>query len=245
MLDGRPMDWDLQLQVALIDDAIWEGGAEAVAEAIRAIREKFGAETSQPQERFPEHEPKSVHHLIENRIIAIAGLQGLAVQISDAIAQYHTETGANALPDAFEPLADMPSLLNTVAASLRGIPNSGEATSATVQKLREENGRLNAKVAELEHELQKLRSLDPKAASAGELANLFSFLKKTSLVGGLVSALWVLSGDDLGAKQRYENLIADWSFVQGLVKGQVLPPKGLPQTQVEKSLRPVARPGRA
>jgi hypothetical protein len=104
---------------------------------------------------------------------------------------------------------------------------------------------LNAKVAELEQELQKLRSLDPKTASTSELTNLFSFLKKTSLVGGLVSGLWVVSGDDLGAKQRYENLITDWGFVQDLVQGEVSHPQGLPQTQVEKSLRPVVRPGSA
>lgn len=40
MLDGTPMDWDLQLRVALIDDAVWEEGAGAVAEAIRAIQLK-------------------------------------------------------------------------------------------------------------------------------------------------------------------------------------------------------------
>jgi hypothetical protein len=91
------------LQVALIDDAVWDQGAEAVAEAIERIRENFGAEISLAQDRFPEHEPKSVQHLIENRIIAAASLRGLAAQISDAVEQYHAETGANALPDAVMP----------------------------------------------------------------------------------------------------------------------------------------------
>lgn len=41
MLDGTPMDWDLQLQVALIDDAVWDKGVEAVAKEIERILVKF------------------------------------------------------------------------------------------------------------------------------------------------------------------------------------------------------------
>lgn len=44
MLDGQPMSWDLQRRVALIDDAIWEIGPEAVAEEIAKIRAKFDLE---------------------------------------------------------------------------------------------------------------------------------------------------------------------------------------------------------
>lgn len=35
------MDWELQRQVALIADAIWEAGLEAVAEEIEKIRAKL------------------------------------------------------------------------------------------------------------------------------------------------------------------------------------------------------------
>ncbi len=38
MFEGIPMDWDLQLQVALIDDAVWEDGPKAVAQKIARIR---------------------------------------------------------------------------------------------------------------------------------------------------------------------------------------------------------------
>ncbi|WP_139792632.1 hypothetical protein [Pseudophaeobacter leonis] len=44
MLQGTPMDWDLQLQVALIDNAIWEAGPETVAKEISRIRAKFELE---------------------------------------------------------------------------------------------------------------------------------------------------------------------------------------------------------
>ncbi len=43
-LDGKPIDWELQRRVALIDDAIWEAGPEAVAEEIEKIRAKFDLE---------------------------------------------------------------------------------------------------------------------------------------------------------------------------------------------------------
>lgn len=44
MLTGKPIDWNLQLRVALIDDAIWEAGPEPVAKEIERIRAKFELE---------------------------------------------------------------------------------------------------------------------------------------------------------------------------------------------------------
>lgn len=44
-LDGKPLDWELQRRVALIDDAVWEAGPAAVAREIEAIRAKFDLET--------------------------------------------------------------------------------------------------------------------------------------------------------------------------------------------------------
>ncbi|MFV1459353.1 MULTISPECIES: hypothetical protein [unclassified Phaeobacter] len=43
-LDGKPLDWDLQRRVALIGDAIWEAGPEAVAAEIERIRSLFELE---------------------------------------------------------------------------------------------------------------------------------------------------------------------------------------------------------
>lgn len=44
VLEGTPMDWDLQLQVALIDDAAWESGPESVASEIMRIEAKWELE---------------------------------------------------------------------------------------------------------------------------------------------------------------------------------------------------------
>lgn len=40
-LDGKPLDWELQRRVALIENSIWEAGPEAVANEIEKIRAKF------------------------------------------------------------------------------------------------------------------------------------------------------------------------------------------------------------
>ncbi|WP_209598133.1 hypothetical protein [Ruegeria sp. HKCCSP351] len=43
-LVGRPLDWDQQLRVAQIDDAVWNIGPRAVADAIERIRARFQVE---------------------------------------------------------------------------------------------------------------------------------------------------------------------------------------------------------
>lgn len=43
-LDGKPLNWELQRRVALIRDAIWEAGPEAVADEIEKVRNKFNLE---------------------------------------------------------------------------------------------------------------------------------------------------------------------------------------------------------
>ncbi|MCF6433678.1 hypothetical protein [Leisingera sp. MMG026] len=44
MVDGQPLPWELQRRVALIDQAIWETGHEAIAKEIEKIRAKFNLE---------------------------------------------------------------------------------------------------------------------------------------------------------------------------------------------------------
>ncbi len=50
MWHGAPLDWDLQTQIALIDDTIWEQGPEAVANKIREIEDAYW------EERLPQAE---------------------------------------------------------------------------------------------------------------------------------------------------------------------------------------------
>lgn len=234
-LDGKPLDWELQHRVALIDDTIWHQGPEAVAQEIERIKAEFTAQ--HPQEpRFPAFEPNDLRPLIQNRIIATASLQGLAVQISGAIEQYHSDTGANALPEALSPLQDMPALINAVTNTLGGIQQPDNVSPETEQALRAEIGRLNAKVADLERKLSAL-SAEIESLPRSEKGKVFSLLRNTALLGGLVSGLWAMSGDELGARARYENIITYTNDIRTLLMKE-----GLPQTQVETSLRPRTRP---
>ena len=235
MLAGQPLDWELQGRVVLIDEKIWEQGPEAVAEEIERIKGEFAAQ--RPQEpRFPAYEPNDLRPLIQNRIIATASLQGLAVQISGAIEQYHADTGANALPEAFSPLQDMPALMNAIAQTLGDIRQPEDVSSETEQALRAEIGRLNAKVADLEGKLSAL-SAEIESLSRSEKGKVFSLLRNTALLGGLISGLWAMSGDELGARSRYEKIVTYTNDIRALLMKE-----GLPQTQVETSLHPRTRP---
>ncbi|WP_411352433.1 hypothetical protein PNH50_05190 [Leisingera aquaemixtae] len=237
-LNGDPLDWNLQRQVALISVEKWKSGPEAVAAEIERIRAEFSVQPS-GKERFPKHEPKSVRHLLENRVIASACLQGLAAQVTQSIERFHAETGANALPEALEPLTALPALLLAVNSTIEKAPSVAPPASETEDQLRAEIGRLYAKAAELESKIFGLEAVLaglPKTERKG----ILHLLAQTALWGSLVGGLWMLSGEDADLRDRYENLIERKEQIRILLMRE-----GLPQTQVEKSLRPAERPGRA
>lgn len=237
-LTGDPLDWNLQRQIALISVEKWKSGPEAVAAEIERIRAEFSVPPS-GKDRFPKHEPKSVSHLFENRIITSASLQGLAAQVTQSIERFHAETGANALPEALEPLTALPALLLAVNSTIQEAPSDRAIASETEDQLRAEIGRLNAKIAELECKLSGLKSV-VEGLPKTERKGLLHLLAQTALWGSLAGGLWVLSGEDADVRDRYENLIERKEQIRILLMRE-----GLPQTQVEKSLRPAARPERA
>ncbi|UWS06886.1 hypothetical protein [Phaeobacter inhibens] len=237
-LDGKPLGWELQRRVAEIDNVIWETGPEAVAVEIERIRAEFSGQPS-GEDRFPKHEPKSVSHLFDNRVIASASLQGLATQVTHSIERFHAETGANALPEALEPLTALPALLLAVNSTIQKAPHEGTIPSETEDQLRAEIGRLNAKIVELEGKICGLEA-DIASLPHAERKGIIQLLTQTALWGGLASGLWILSGDDVDLRKRTENLIERKEQVRSLLMQD-----GLPQTQVKKSLRPVPRPNRA
>jgi hypothetical protein len=205
-LDGKPLDWEVQRRVALIDDAIWEQGPEAVAEEIKRIKGEFATQR-QKKPRFSAFEPNDLRPLIQNRIVATASLQGLAVQISGAIEQYHTDTGANALPEALSPLQDMPALMNAIAATLGDIRQPDDVSPESEQDLREEVGRLNAKVAELEKKLDKAQSAKPSPFTDALKKQLGSSLGDWKLYAAICGTALMLNSDDGTLRHGWENLI--------------------------------------
>ncbi|KIC35447.1 hypothetical protein [Leisingera sp. ANG-M7] len=223
-LKGSPLGWGLQCQVASIDEKVWDAGPEAVAAEIERIRAEFKAPPS-GKERFPKHEPKSVSHLFENRIIASASLQGLAAQVTQSIERFHAETGANALPEALEPLTALPALLLAVNSTIQDAPSDRAIASETEDQLRAEIGRLNAKVAQLENELQKASISKPSVFSDAFKRQLGTSLGDWKLYAALCTGLWFVSGDAEGTQRRLENI----SHYRDMIFGEVSSPsKGVP-----------------
>ncbi|WP_152612470.1 MULTISPECIES: hypothetical protein [unclassified Leisingera] len=218
-LDGKPLDWKLQQQVAMIDNDIWQAGSKEIDAEIERIRADF-AKPQNVKDRFPKHEPKSVSHLFENRVIASASLQGLAAQITHSIERFHAETGANALPEALEALAALPALLLAVNATIQAAPLDGAVASETEDQLRAEIGRLNAKVAQLENELQKACSAKPSVFSDAFKKQLGTSLGDWKLYAALCTGLWFVSGDAEGTQRRLENI----SLYHDMIFGEVSSP---------------------
>ena len=84
-LDGVPMNWELQRRVALIGNAIWEAGPEAVAEEIERIRAEWLAEQL-PQAERVEFNPDSGKFFVTPIEVAKPDLLGATLnQVSDAL----------------------------------------------------------------------------------------------------------------------------------------------------------------
>ncbi|WP_366663130.1 hypothetical protein [Leisingera sp. JC11] len=226
-IDGKPLNWNLQRRVATeISDATWDAGPEAVAAEIERIRAEFGA-LHAGKERFPKHEPSSVNHLFENRVIASAGLQGLAAQVTYSIERFHAETGANALPEALEPLTALPALLLAVNSTIQEAPRDRAIASETEDQLRAEIGRLNAKVAQLENELLRASAAKPSVFSDAFKKQLGTSLGDWKLYAALCTGLWFVSGDTEGTQRRLENI----SHYRDMIFGDVSSPSKAASTR--------------
>ncbi|MBT54490.1 MAG: hypothetical protein CMF72_13960 [Mameliella sp.] len=203
MVRGAPMDWELQRRVALIPQEVWEAGADAVAGAIAEIEAAWEAERQAIEPRWPDFEPRHVTHLFENRIIVSAGVSSLSATIRQEFERFRAETGLNETPEMFAPLEALPRRLDRISDILTKM----EQSDATEQALREEIGRLNAQVANLEAELAKAKA-DCEALQRSSWKTVAAWtIGGANLFGVLATALWTVSGDEVGAQQRLETLV--------------------------------------
>jgi len=85
MLDGQPMDWELQKRVALIPDADWEKGPEHIARKIEEIESTFLAEKLPQAERI-EFNPETARFRAVPIPVEKADLLGATLsQVEDAL----------------------------------------------------------------------------------------------------------------------------------------------------------------
>jgi hypothetical protein len=202
-LNGKPMDKRLLEAVAKITDGVWEAGPEAVATEIEKLREARSSSLNEQPLREEAYEPKSVSPILANPAVATASFQSVAQNISVAFETFHRETGINQVPASFMPLHAVPQLLVGMGRILQRELNP----TAKEQALREEVGRLNARIAELEAALEAaLASSDPIVSPAFK-EQLGKSLGDWKLYAGLVAGLWIVSGDDIGLQKRSENIL--------------------------------------
>lgn len=85
MLVGTPMDWDLQMQVALIEDAIWEAGPIAVTAEIEAIKAKTVVSKLPLEEVIKLNLETGKFHAVPTPVQNAPLLSALLTQVSDAL----------------------------------------------------------------------------------------------------------------------------------------------------------------
>lgn len=148
MRNGQPMDWTLQEQVALIPEAVWAAGPEAVAEAISKIEADFAGEVEPlDQDRLLRH----VEGLLRHPDLAADAAESMALQVEGSIADYKREAPANALPKGFESLERLPVVFRGISTTIRISGGTDDSTAKLVAEI----NRLHAVIAGLERDLAK------------------------------------------------------------------------------------------
>jgi hypothetical protein len=157
-LEGAPIDWRLQRQVALIHNSIWHDGPEAIAAEIERIQAEFGNTKDLPRpENVPELErSKLLQHvkmLLASSDMTALAAKGAAEVLDSAIQQYLNDAPANCLPDGLIHLEGLPSLFRSISATVK----SNQKAKVKEEKLADEIEALNAKITQLEASLKAAR----------------------------------------------------------------------------------------
>ncbi|WP_259974748.1 hypothetical protein [Leisingera aquaemixtae] len=84
-LEGRPLDWELQRRVALIDDKIWDAGPEAVAPEIERIKAEMLSEKLPMAETIELNPETGKFRAIPIPVENAPYMSALLSQISDAL----------------------------------------------------------------------------------------------------------------------------------------------------------------
>ncbi|AUQ63273.1 hypothetical protein [Phaeobacter inhibens] len=125
-LDGKPLDWDLQRRVALIHDAIWDAGPEAVAGEIERIKAEFLAEKLPMAETIELNPETGKFRAIPIPVENPSYVSALLSQIDDALED--CLGGHNGLSDRSGDVKK----LNRVLTKYRDDPQNAELTLTRV-----------------------------------------------------------------------------------------------------------------
>ncbi|MEP3025496.1 MAG: hypothetical protein ABJO71_06475 [Pseudoruegeria sp.] len=165
MWDGKPLDWELQRRVALIDDAVWKVGPEAVAEEIARIEREMAGPSLLEEKTLLRH----VQYLLKNPVLSHATAINGAVTIERAIAGYMREAPANCLPDGLAHLEELPMHFRAIAKVLTISP----PVETNERDLLVQIQGLHARVSKLEKELAVAKSKTLKGVISENAAKKF------------------------------------------------------------------------
>ncbi len=164
-LVGQPLDWEVQREVALIDDSVWEDGPEAVAAAIRDIRRNAAGPAPLEEKVLRKH----VEYLLKNPVLSEATALNGAETIERAIADYLREAPANCLPEDLIHLEALPQHFRAIARVIGSETNDDQKENQLLDQI----SKLHARVAELEKELAVSKNKELKGIISQEAAKSF------------------------------------------------------------------------
>lgn len=125
-LDGKPLDWELQRQVALIDDTIWDQGPKAVADEIGRIKAEMLSEKLPMAETIEVNPETGKFRAVPIPVQNHRHMSALLNQVEDALED--CLGGHNGLRETSGDVRK----LNRVLGKYREDPQNAELTLSTV-----------------------------------------------------------------------------------------------------------------
>lgn len=203
LLEGASIDWNLFYEIAsTLTKKDWETSPREVYDKIKEIESRY-LNLSDGNLRQTTYEPKAVDRIFEQKLSVSNFAKSVSLEISTAIETFYRESGQNEIPEELRPLAAIPDSLVRIDKIL-----INEKNETSERALREEIGRLNAKVAHLESELEKLRHSVGTVFNKSLKEQVAKSLGDWKLYAAMTAGLWVLSGDDLGIQLRLQNILS-------------------------------------
>jgi len=149
---GAPMNWEMQEEIALINDEVWKAGAEAVAGEIAKIEAKY-QKPSIPRDALRAQAIRLLDQAVATELTA----EQLAYQIETALTEHARECG-NELPEEFAILERMPRTLRTISAKV-------QASDRSTEKIAELEALVESHAAEIQVLAEKLAEAEAKCVT--------------------------------------------------------------------------------
>jgi hypothetical protein len=198
MFDGRPMDWALQREVALIPEDVWKAGPEAVAARIAEIERDFKGEPLD-QDALRSH----VRRIAATPDFHADAAESVATTLDTAIRAYCQQAYANDLPDGFAQFEWLKSGFRAISVTLRQrvpVEDKTAELQAQINELHGIVGKLQRELADaraqlMDARLSALEAERQRRSGSALLTTLASFATIGAFGLGAMTFFGVKAGD--------------------------------------------------